>query len=614
MNQGPSLTSEPDPPDVPSLHIQSEHPTPSLRRASPDPALDNFEEEERNGLEIASAALGQPERVGEVPFYAGERTGPTSALDVCSSDQSLPRHFLIPLQRTQLSDEDQEFLHKKGVFTLPGGTACDSLIEAYLLHVHPVLPVIEADVLLRHHQAGQLAVYNLLLLWSIFFVAVNIKKGDEICVLLPSQGKKLSSAHRDLLEFSTNFESSYFLEQCIFDNGNERNKIVLLQSSLLLGFWHSDRDEHAQPWYWIGIAISLCQILGLHRDPDISKYNPSITTRQRSFWRRLWWSCFFRDRWLGLTLGRPLRINLEDCDIPMPLVTDMLFDIDSPRELSLTTHLPSDMPRLADYWVMLIELSRKLGNILATNYRTARPRPSLDETEALEKQLLQSRLPDQYEGGLTSIARFYSNHVHLHYQAMLIIFYRPWGTEFPDGLHPDARHDWQHRMRLRTEAAASRTNEIVDALVQDNLLGFAGPMTPPLLVPAMQTHLLQCKSCDPLTKRIRLNKLEMYMLVMEELQKTYTVASIYRGIFTTAIQQIFPGYSSPVAPYSSPVNAATDPETENQAQGSLTEAENPRDNGQFHDTLTGVADEGDLMQALMDESSIFGFWETWNQI
>nr|UPX44680.1 hypothetical protein FAC6B23_14 [Penicillium fuscum]UXX61837.1 hypothetical protein FAC4N16_10 [Penicillium fuscum] len=235
-------------------------------------------------------------------------------------------------------------------------------------------------------------------------------------------------------------------------------------------------DEHAQPWYWTGIAISLCQILGLHRDPG-TNHNPSVTARQRSFWRRLWWSCFFRDCWLGLTLGRPLRINLEDCDIPMPLVDDMLFDIDSREELSLNIHLPSDMQRLAEYWVMLIDLSRKLSNILATNYRTARSRPSLHEVEELEKQLLQSELPDQYEKGLTRISRFCSNHVHLHYQAMLITFYRPWGTEFPDDIHPDEKQDWQHRMRLRADAAASRTNEIVDALVQDNLLGFAGSMT-----------------------------------------------------------------------------------------------------------------------------------------
>nr|UPX44679.1 hypothetical protein FAC6B23_13 [Penicillium fuscum]UXX61836.1 hypothetical protein FAC4N16_09 [Penicillium fuscum] len=174
MDQAPSFTSAPDPPYVSNFHVESEHSTHSSRRASSDPRLRNFEDEERNGLEIASAALGQPERVGEVPFYTGERTGPTSALDVCLPDQSLPRHFLVPLHRRDLSSDDQEFLRKKKVFTLPGKTACDSLIEAYLLHVHPVLPVIEADVLLSHHKAGELETYNLLLLWSLFFVAVNV--------------------------------------------------------------------------------------------------------------------------------------------------------------------------------------------------------------------------------------------------------------------------------------------------------------------------------------------------------------------------------------------------------------------------------------------------------
>lgn len=105
----------------------------------------------------------------------GEQTGPTSALNICSSDHPLPKHFLVPLHRTHLSDEDRDFLQRKGVFTLPGKNACDTMIEAYLAHVHPILPVIEADVLVDHHQAGQLQNYNLLLLWSLFFVAVNVR-------------------------------------------------------------------------------------------------------------------------------------------------------------------------------------------------------------------------------------------------------------------------------------------------------------------------------------------------------------------------------------------------------------------------------------------------------
>jgi hypothetical protein len=133
----------------------------------------------------------------------------------------LPKHFLIPLHRTSLSEENKEFLRRKGVYTLPGRIACESLIEAYLLNVHPILPVIEADLLLSHHQTGQLERYNILLLWSLFFVAVNvghqvsgspfanltsftvypsshmrarrlhIEEGNEICDVFPSQGKKL---------------------------------------------------------------------------------------------------------------------------------------------------------------------------------------------------------------------------------------------------------------------------------------------------------------------------------------------------------------------------------------------------------------------------------------
>jgi hypothetical protein len=195
-------------------------------------------------------------------------------------------------------------------------------------------------------------------------------------------------------------------------------------------------------------------------------------------------------------MGRPLRINLDDCDTPFPSPDDLLYDIVGLQESILTSYIPSDMARLAKYWVMLISLSRQLGNVTAMNYRTVRPRPSTHEVAALEKQLLQCDLPDQYEAGLTRESRFYSNHVHLHYQwvsllpfsqqcseliehsrALLITFYRPFCTEVPHDLLPAEKEDWQRRVRLKADAAASRTNEILEALVQEKLLDFAGPMT-----------------------------------------------------------------------------------------------------------------------------------------
>ena len=135
----------------------------------------------------------------------------------------------------------------------------------------------------------------------------------------------------------------------------------------------------------------------------------------------------------------------------------------------------------------------------------------------------------------------------------------------------------------------------------------------------MQVHLVQCKFGDTLFKRIRLNKLEMCMLILEELQKTYTVASIYRAIFTKAIQQVFPSYSAPSATVSHSASPAPAPvSSDNNVLGSASQDVNrvvgnlnseQRDEQGFEIPL-----DLDFMSAFMDENSNMGFWQTWNQI
>lgn len=202
----------------------------------------------------------------------------------------------------------------------------------------------------------------------------------------------------------------------MYNIGSETDKIVQLQASLLLGFWHSDLDEMTQPLYWTGIAINLCQMLGLHRDPDSSRYNSSISDEQRRLWRRLFWSCLFRDRWLSLTLGRPQRIVLNDCDTPMPTAADVLDDTSSISQVTSTAYLPSDFAQLAEYWVMLVYLSKLLGATLTMNYQLLGPTPTLHQVEALENEILQCKVPEQYEPGLSRLAIFYMYHLQLHYQ------------------------------------------------------------------------------------------------------------------------------------------------------------------------------------------------------
>lgn len=188
-----------------------------------------------------------------------------------------------------------------------------------------------------------------------------------------------------------------------------------LQSALLLCFWYSDRDSHSQLWYWSGVAISLCQIIGLHRDPGSSRTNPSVTPQRRRIWRRIWGACLFRDRWLSLTLGRPMRIRLEDCNMPFPTVDDVLGDVaDLVSELR-EIYLPRDLSRLVEYWMVLLHLSRVLGDVLTLCYQQKGPPPSLQQCENLEAELLQCHIPGIDHSG-SSLEAFYHYHTQLHYQ------------------------------------------------------------------------------------------------------------------------------------------------------------------------------------------------------
>ncbi|UKZ45915.1 hypothetical protein TrVGV298_000109 [Trichoderma virens] len=545
-------------------------------RGSPD--------DQRIGAEISSAALGQSNQAARAPFYTGEAPGFTSVLDACSPSQPVARHILISEASISLSAQDREYLQYKGVFTLPQKSTCNELLRAYFHHVHPMMPIVDATVLLKFHETGKASEWNLLLLWSMFFVAVNFVDAHVWTLEGYSSRKEMKAA-------------MYSRAKCLYDNGGETDKVVLLQSALLMGFWHSKWDGHSQPWYWIGVAISLCQMLGLHRDPDSVKYNTSLPNHQRHLWRRLWWSCFFRDRSLSLTLGRPLRINLNDCNTPMVSSEDVLSDLAEIPTSIANGYIPDDFAQLAQYWITLIQLSKLLGDVLTLCYQPFGPNPTLRQIELLESKLLQMQIPERYAAEQSRLASFYLYHLQLHYHAILITFYCPYIAKAPEDLSPAIKNEWQAEMRNKMDSAAVRSNAIVDNIVRDKLLRFACPMTPSLLVSAMHVHLLNCKSTDALSRRLSLNKLELCMMVMEELEEVYTSASVYRGVFLEAIRQLYPNYSASAAGGSSTVEGVSLPRAA------------PAD-----DSATLPIINDDILTNLLDEASCFNFWESFSDI
>ncbi|OJJ32923.1 hypothetical protein ASPWEDRAFT_42951 [Aspergillus wentii DTO 134E9] len=520
-------------------------------------------EEERTGAEIANTVLGRSRANSrgndQAPFYTGDTPGFGAVLDLCSpSQQPVPRHIMIPSKTaTALSDQDREWLQYKGVFNLPRSDTCYELLRAYFHHVHPMMPVVDVTATLKSFPDGSQS--NLLLIWSMFSVAANFVP----VATWQMEGYTSRIAMKD---------DMHCRAKCLYHNTNEQNQTVLLQSALLLGFFHSETDMHTLPWLWTGHAISLCQTMGLHRCSASALSNYSIPDHQKKLWRRLWWTCFFRDRWLSLTMGRPLRINLNDCDTMMVSAEDMLFDLDVPSQIA-DMYIPSDMQMLAEPWVKMIQLSGLLGEVLTLCYQPSGPAPSLSQVKALEEEMLAFEVPD-HDGQQTQLVTFSIYHLQLHYQAFLITFYRRFITKAPDDLPITQQESWQLNIRRKMDAAALQSNAILDNLAREKLIDYAGPMTPPLLVPVMHVHLLNSKSPDTLSRRLGLNKLDLCMMVLEQMQQAYPSASIFRGLFLEGIRQVGPEVPS-------------------------VEQE-------------GINISDDVIDALLDEASIVNLWESIN--
>jgi hypothetical protein len=101
----------------------------------------------------------------------------------------------------------------------------------------------------------------------------------------------------------------------LYEFDTETDGLTLVQSLLLMTYWYESPEDHKDSWHWMGIAISLAYSLGIHRSPH-SEMDP----KQISLQKRVWWSCFIRDRLIALGSSRILRIS--DFDVPMLTLDD----------------------------------------------------------------------------------------------------------------------------------------------------------------------------------------------------------------------------------------------------------------------------------------------------
>ncbi|KAF9556323.1 hypothetical protein CPC08DRAFT_765310 [Agrocybe pediades] len=105
------------------------------------------------------------------------------------------------------------------------------------------------------------------------------------------------------------------------------HNLANIQAFLLLAVYSLRCTEGPSVWHLVGLAMRLSVELGLHRKASRqARLRDPYTVELR---RRIFWSVYGLDRFLALTMGRPLGIQDTDIDVELPLDVDFSESDDS---------------------------------------------------------------------------------------------------------------------------------------------------------------------------------------------------------------------------------------------------------------------------------------------
>ncbi|EHK16237.1 uncharacterized protein TRIVIDRAFT_114210, partial [Trichoderma virens Gv29-8] len=415
-----------------------------------------------------------------------------------------------------------EYMRIQGVFSKLPDDVCDELVRCYFQHVHFFLPIIDAPAFLNEYCSNGSRNISLLLYWSMLLAAANFVDADVLQKAGFSSRKAMKTA-------------MYERAKCLYDVDRGTDKLVLIQSVILLGFWYTDPQDHTGAWYWIGIAISLSQNIGLHRSSRLSSRLQQKTSPAReALMRRIWWACVVRDRWVSLARGRPMRIHNEDCDTPLPVVEDIMNEIESVVGRARSNFIPSESRALAEMWIRLVRICDTLGNILRVHYRVDGMVPTIAEIDRYANELQALAQDDAISIDSSESLSIHAYQIDLLYQATIAILYRPYVLNRSTSLPSGAYSLWQKTAASRAREAASNTNGLLQSLIELDGIRYLKPMMITAMIPAMQIHLYDCKSPNLLTRGLAENKLQLYMLVLSNLRGTYWSADVMYRLFDRA--------------------------------------------------------------------------------
>ncbi|KAE8441636.1 hypothetical protein EG329_004603 [Mollisiaceae sp. DMI_Dod_QoI] len=447
--------------------------------------------------------------------------------------------FILPLA-PGLGDLGLQFLESKGVFSIPSESARNALVDSCFKFVGYFMPSLQ--------RKDFLGGYNTALQWPAE------GQGDtRISLLLLQAMMYTGSAFVDMPILTVEgFESRqaarrsfYDRAKCLYDNNVEHDRLIQVQSLLLMSFWYEDPNDGKDAWYWIGAAISLMQIMGLSESASSEKQRSKL-------FKRLWWSCFIRDSHIALAMRLPSRLKAT-----VPMLT--LHDFDDYSEFDSRIQEKEHFRDLT--CIEMAKLSICLSHLLA-----AHDLPKKKKSEQ-ELRLHDSELTNWFEnlprtclhpitqdmstieefslatGRILTLMTYYTalNALHLPevlHASQLVRSGKP--------LKPFVKDSYK-----KVQNSARAVSMLAETAVRHGLVQYFPSQGITCVVPTVSTHLLNLKSRHSNIRKVAVNGLRQCLLFLQILGQRYSALDfILKGVhgILQKMEIQVPGFSNSFEP------------------------------------------------------------------
>ncbi|QKX64674.1 uncharacterized protein TRUGW13939_11850 [Talaromyces rugulosus] len=407
----------------------------------------------------------------------------------------------VPEGDFDFKQEEMDLLRKKGAFSLPPLFVQKALLDAYFRWIFPMQQILDREQFLQDFEAGRASI---LLLQALYFVATTCCDDEIIKVNWGSR----RSAQLTL----------YQRVKALYDADYEQNRVTVIQVLFLMTFWWGSPTEEKDCSHWLAAAVRLAQANGMHR----STQHSYLSLKDQKLWKRIWWTFYVRDRFDAASLGRPMLIHDDDCDVE-PLEVG---DFEGPANTG-TDDDTSNMLGVR-HSIEMAKLAILLGKIIKAtqkNENTETFRKEMDAKLTAWDKCLPERLKSSEDNNQE--AQLLANMLSLGFHWCKISLHR---QIFLEGTP-------EHDLSV-APVSANAVTRIVEDLLAEGLFRRASVHLIAILFACLTIHVIQLRRSGGSRRRVIKHRLQLCVLALSEFKNYWPFVGWMYWLFRKLVEKL----------------------------------------------------------------------------